>query len=96
MKNNFKKLTRDEQLMVNGGAFGQKLVCRFWPKFIDQGGIHDRSETLLPPRYCQFLSIPNGNPCQYGGSSGAILCSGYLGGAAGDYYAANDLSACFC
>jgi hypothetical protein len=89
MKTNFKKLTRDEQLMVNGGAVGRRLYCRFYPL--------DRMATPGP---CVSFPVVNGNPCQHGFynpyDAGSLLCSGYLGGASKDYYVANEFSACFC
>jgi hypothetical protein len=90
MKNNFKKLTRDEQLMVNGGAVGQTLWCRYYP-------MATPSRPIVPaPGPCRSTPVTNGNPCQYGGYSGALLCSGYFGGASSDYYVGNEFTACFC
>ncbi len=77
MKNNFKKLTRNEQLMVNGGAFGPILYCS------------------TGAGNCTALNIPNGNPCQTGGTSGALICSGLLGGGASAYKVGNE-RACVC
>jgi hypothetical protein len=98
MKTNFKKLTRDEQLMVNGGAFGQKLICRYYPSQTPT------QQVPIPPSpgQCITFNIPNGNPCQYGGGptpnyvAGAIICDSKLGGGANDYYVGNEFTACFC
>jgi hypothetical protein len=49
-----------------------------------------------PPGPCKSVQVTNGNPCQYGGYAGALLCSGYFGGANKDYYVGNEFTACFC
>jgi hypothetical protein len=76
MKNNFKKLTRNEQLMVNGGAFGPVLYCRK----------NSLCVALAIPN-----GQPCGNGVSNPGQGG-LICSGYLGGGESQYAFGNDRS----
>jgi hypothetical protein len=81
MKNNFKKLTRDEQLMVNGGAFGPILYCR-------------RTLGSLCVALAIPNGQPCGNGISNPGQGG-LICSGYLGLGEDKYTFGNERS-CVC
>jgi hypothetical protein len=83
MKNNFKKLTRDEQLMVNGGGFGQTLWCR-------RAGFSICTKLAIPNgQPCKFAG--DGTPYE----GGQLICSGLLGGASIGYDVTNETNPCF-
>jgi hypothetical protein len=63
MKNNFKKLTRDEQLMVNGGEFSESLWCKvatgcfnFPVQFAGLCGPATQLEAQLIPQVCGWYT----------------------------------------
>jgi hypothetical protein len=81
MKNNFKKLTRDEQLMVNGGAFGPVLYCKKKVGGLCVGLAIPNGQPCADGQYAQ--------------GQGGLICSGYLGGSEIEYKFGN-IQACVC
>ena len=87
MKNNFKKLTRNEQLMVNGGDFGPVLYCKKKTSGFCVGLAIPNGQPCVVQTN---LTLGQGIP-----SSGGLICSGTLGGAEVDYNVGNNRT-CVC